>query len=136
MPPAPGYSGKPLADKLGIKPAMRVAVIRGPKELSGWLAPLPAGAKLVDARARNVGCAILFVSNAAELERDIAGVLARLDEGGICWLCWPKKSSGVVTDVTENLLREVALPTGRVDVKVCAVSETWSGLKFLRRRAR
>ena len=136
MSPAPGYSGKPLAGKLGIKPLMRVAVVRAPKELRQWLAPLPAGAKLVDARAKGAGCAILFVSKAAELERDIAGVLSRLDEGGICWICWPKKSSGVVTDVTENLLRDVVLPTGWVDVKVCAVSETWSGLKFLRRRAR
>lgn len=133
MPATPGYSGKSLADKLGIKPSMRVAVVRGPKELPRWLVPMPTGAKLVDGRAKGVGCAMLFAAKSAELRRDIAGVLSRLNEGGICWICWPKKSSGVVTDVTENLLREVVLPTGWVDVKVCAVSETWSGLKFLRR---
>jgi hypothetical protein len=133
---APGYSGKSLTDKLGIKPAMKVAVVRGPKELAAWLKPLPAGASLVDARAKGVGCAILFASKSSELRRDIAGVLSRIDEGGSCWICWPKKSSGVVTDVTENLLRDVVLPTGWVDVKVCAVSDIWSGLKFLRRRPR
>jgi hypothetical protein len=129
----PGYSGKPLADKLGIKPSMRVAVVHGPKEFAAWLAPLPADARLLDARAKNVGCAMLFVTRSSELVRDIAGVLKRLDGGGMCWICWPKKSSGVATDVTETLLRDVVLPTGWVDVKVCAVSDIWSGLKFLRR---
>lgn len=132
---APGYSGKPLGDKLGIKPAMRVAIVRGPKELAQWLKPLPVGAKLVDAKARDVGCTLLFVAKATELRRDIDGVLARIDDGGACWICWPKKRSGIVTDVTEELLREVVLPTGWVDVKVCAVSDVWSGLKFVRRRA-
>ena len=130
-----GYSGKSLSDKLGIKPAMRVSVVRGPKELRAWLAPLPTGATLVDARARNVECAMTFVTRESEL-RDIAGLLARIGDGGMLWVCWPKKSSGVATDVTEQLLRDEILPTGWVDVKVCAVSETWSGLKFLRRKAR
>ena len=132
----PGYSGKSLSDKIGIKASMRVAVVRGPKELSKWLAPMPTGAKLVGARAKHVACVMVFVAKSGELIRDIAGVLGRLDEGGMCWICWPKKSSGVVTGITETLLREVVLPTGWVDVKVCAVSEIWSGLKFLRRRAR
>ena len=137
MPPAaPGYSGKSLSDKLGLKPAMRVATIRAPKELKQWLAPLPAGVKLLDARAANPGCAILFATEKAVLARDIRAVLARIADGGMLWICWPKKSSGVETDVTENLLRELILPTGWVDVKVCAVSDTWSGLKFLRRRER
>ena len=132
----PGYSGKSLSDKIGIKASMRVAVVRGPKELSKWLAPMPAGAKLVGAGTKGVACVMLFVTKSTELTRDIAEVLARLDDRGMCWICWPKKSSGVVTDITETLLREVVLPTGWVDVKVCAVSEIWSGLKFLRRRAR
>lgn len=131
----PGYSGKPLVDKLGIKPAMKVAVVRGPKELARWLAPMPPGARLVDARASGAACAMLFATRSSELTRAIGGVLSRLADGGMCWICWPKKSSGVATDLTEDMLREVVLPTGWVDVKVCAVSDTWSGLKFLRRRA-
>jgi len=131
----PGYSGKALADKLGIKPGMRVSVVRAPKELAALLAPLPEGATVVNARARNVRCVLLFVTRNAELVRDLPPALSRLDSGGMCWVCWPKKSSGVATDLTEDRLRDVILPTGWVDVKVCAVSETWSGLKFLRRRA-
>lgn len=134
MAQTPGYSGKSLADKLGLKPQMRVATIRAPKELKQWLGPLPAGAKLLDGRAANVGCAMLFALKKAEFLRDIRGVLPRLGDGAMLWICWPKQSSGVATDITENLLRELVLPTGWVDVKVCAVSEIWSGLKFLRRR--
>jgi hypothetical protein len=129
-----GYSGKSLSDKLGIKWAMRVGTIGAPSGLASWLAPLPAGAKLVGARAAAPGCILLFVKSESELVRQLPPALARLRDGGICWICWPKKSSGVVTDVTEDLLRKVVLPTGWVDVKVCAVSEIWSGLKFLRRR--
>jgi hypothetical protein len=134
MASTPGYSGKSLADKLGIKPGMRVALVRAPAELASWLAPLPAGAQLLDRRAKDVGCLLVFVTRAAALRRHLAGGLARLGDGGMCWICWPKKASGVATDVTEDLLRKVVLPTGWVDVKVCAVSDTWSGLKFLRRR--
>jgi hypothetical protein len=132
----PGYSGKSLTDKLGIKDGMLVAPITAPPELASWLAPLPLGAMLVGARTSDVGCVLLFVKRRKELERRIPTALARLANGGMCWICWPKRTSGVVTDVTEDLLRKVVLPTGWVDVKVCAVSETWSGLKFLRRRPR
>jgi len=77
--------------------------------------------------------AMLFVARRAELERRFPGLAASLPADGMLWVAWPKKSSGVATDVTENVLREVLLPTGWVDVKVCAVDETWSGLKFVRR---
>ena len=130
-----GYSGKSLAEKLGIKPGMRIMALRGPAGLASWLAPLPAGASLVGTRTRGVGCVLLFVTREAELTRDLSAVLSRLGEGGMCWICWPKRTSGVATDLTEDLLRKVVLPTGWVDVKVCAVSDIWSGLKFLRRRA-
>jgi hypothetical protein len=132
----PGYSAKSLTDKLGIKAGMLVAPIAAPAELASWLAPLPSGAKLVGARSGNVGCVLLFVKRRTELERRVPAALARLGSGGMCWICWPKKTSGVATDVTEDLLRRVVLPTGWVDVKVSAVSETWSGLKFLRRKVR
>jgi len=131
-----GYSAKSLTDKLGIEAGMLVAPVAAPAELASWLAPLPPGAKLVGARCENVGCVLLFAQRRSELERRLPGALARLGAGGICWICWPKKTSGVTTDVTEDLLRKVVLPTGWVDVKVCAVSETWSGLKFLRRKVR
>lgn len=134
--PAPGYSGKSLSDKLGIKPGMRVAVVRGPADLPSWLAPLPASVRLVRSGRARVECMLLFVTARSELARGIRQTLERIADGGMCWICWPKKTSGLATDVTENVLREVVLPTGWVDVKVCAVSDTWSGLKFLRRRAR
>lgn len=130
-----GYSAKSLADKLGIKDGMRVAAIGAPPDLASWLSPLPPGARLVGARSRDAGCVLLFATRRAELERRIPAALARLGPGGMCWICWPKRTSGVATDVTEDLLRRVVLPTGWVDVKVCAVSDTWSGLKFLRRKA-
>ena len=125
-----GYSAKSLAGRLGIKDGMLVAAIAAPAELASWLSPLPPGARLVGARSGNAGCVLLFAKRRAELERRVPPALARLGSGGMCWICWPKKSSGVVTDVTEDVLRRAVLPTGWVDVKVCAVSDTWSGLKF------
>ncbi|HEY3934593.1 MAG TPA: DUF3052 domain-containing protein [Gemmatimonadales bacterium] len=132
---APGYSGKTLADKLGLKPATRIAVIHGPKELPAWLAPLPKGAKLVGGRSDNADCVLHFASSRAPFAREMTALVNTLPPGAVYWICWPKKSSGVATDISEDLLRALVLPTGWVDVKVCAVSEVWSGLKFLRRRS-
>jgi hypothetical protein len=130
----PGYSGKSLSQKLGVTNGMRVAATDAPRELSAWLAPLPQGARLLGPRSRSAECVLHFVSNRSGFARAMPALVKSLPTGGIYWVCWPKKSSGVATDVTENVIRELVLPTGWVDVKVCAVSDVWSGLKFLRRR--
>jgi hypothetical protein len=123
-----GYSGTPLPQKLGIKPDGRVALLDPP---AGFALALPTGAQLVDGRAKNVDVILWFVQQRATFARRLSAVSARLQPAGGLWICWPKKSSGVPTDVTENLVRELALPTGLVDNKVCAVDDVWSGLRLV-----
>jgi hypothetical protein len=118
-----GYSGKPLPDKLGIKPTTRIAVIGGPSDLG-----IPAGRL-----RKELDMIVFFTTKAAELRKRWATLTASLRTDGAVWVAWPKKSSGVATDMTENIVRDVVLPTGWVDVKVCAIDETWSGLKCVLR---
>src|SRR5207302_4166909 len=92
---------------------------------------LPAGAALVDERARDVDVIVWFVTARAELAKKLASVTKRMQPAGGLWIAWPKKASGVATDMTENVVREVALPTGLVDNKVCAIDDTWSGLRLV-----
>ncbi len=125
-----GYSGTPLVKKLGIKPGARVQFLNAP---SGFDADgLAAEAKI--ARSGEVDFALLFVKSSAELKKSLSPLLKRVSEGGMVWVSWPKKSSGVLTDLTEDVVRDTGLPLGWVDVKVCAIDETWSGLKFYRRK--
>jgi hypothetical protein len=98
------------------------------------VAPLAAEARTV--RAGEVDFALLFVKSAAELRKTLAPLFQRVAEGGMVWVSWPKKASGVATDLTEDVVRQAGLPLGWVDVKVCAIDETWSGLKFYRRKAK
>ena len=135
-----GYSGKPLAAKLGIKPASRAVVFDAPEHYPALLAPLPDGAALTlaawpDADLASAADLIqVFVRDRAELQAR-AQELARLPKpGAMIWISWPKKSSPLYRDLTEDGVREILLPTGWVDVKVAAVDADWSGLKFLRRR--
>jgi hypothetical protein len=128
-----GYSGKPLVTKIGVKENERWLLVNAPKGFEAALEPLPDGASLLRTSRAGVDGTMFFVKQRAMLERSIERVQERIAEGGALWISWPKKSSGVPTDVTEDVLREVILPTGWVDTKVCAVDETWSGLKFLRR---
>jgi len=122
-----GYSGTPLVKKLGIKPGARVQFLNRP---SGFeVSELVAEAKTV--RAGEVDFALLFVKSAAELKKALAPLLKRVAGGGMIWVSWPKKASGVPTDLGENLIREIGLKAGLVDVKVCAVTDVWSGLKFV-----
>lgn len=130
----PGYSGKPLAAKLDVKPGERWLLVAAPQGFEALLAPLPDGTAVSRTTRAGVDGAILFAGSRALLERSVERVQARIAEGGALWLAWPKKSSGVATDVTEDVLREVLFPTGWVDTKVCAIDATWSGLKFLRRK--
>ncbi|HET7185822.1 MAG TPA: DUF3052 domain-containing protein [Terriglobales bacterium] len=126
-----GYSGTPLVKKLGIKPGARVQFLNAPAELE--IADLTAEAKPV--RSGDLDFALLFVKSAAELQKALPPLLARVTQGGMVWISWPKKASGVATDLTEDVVRNAGLRLTWVDVKVCAIDETWSGLKFYRRKA-
>ena len=126
-----GYSGKPLWQKLGLKPQLRVRLQHAPPEYWDWCGFDPGSVTIVSAAARRVDFAHLFATSRAELEQDLGKSAKTLDSTGMLWISWPKKSSGVATDITEGTLRELALPLGLVDVKVCAVTEVWSGLKFV-----
>lgn len=131
---AAGYSGKPLAAKLDLKEGHAILLVNAPPKFEETLGQLPAGARASRALRGDVNVVHVFVATRKELEAKVVEVLDRIAPGGHLWVSWPKKSSGVKTDVTEDVLREVILPTGWVDTKVCAVDETWSGLKFLRRK--
>lgn len=134
--PNVGYSGKPLAEKLGIKPGTRVLAINAPRAYRKMLRPLPARVSFVrPATAEEVDLVHLFVSRRAELEGELPRQRRKMADTSAVWVSWPKKSSGVSSDVTEDVIREVALPLGLVDTKVCAVDDVWSGLKLMVRRS-
>lgn len=135
MTAAIGYSGKPLIDKLGVREGDTLAVMDAPATYADLVAPLPDGVRLIDGPDPKARVLHLFVRDRADLEAKIGLALADRPEGGMVWISWPKKSSGLFIDLTEDGVRAVVLPTGWVDVKVCAVDADWSGLKFLRRRA-
>jgi hypothetical protein len=126
-----GYSGTPLVEKLGIKEGARAFFVDAPGDFDHTLGPLPEGVSTV--RSGTVDIAILFVTRFSELTKKFAQLRDRLETNGMLWVAWPKKSSGVKSDVDENLVRDFGLEAGLVDVKVCAIDETWSGLKFVRR---
>lgn len=127
-----GYSGTPLARKLGVKPGDTVALLGAPK---GWTVPdLPDGARIRRSLGTGAEVVVAFVRRAAELDAVVRSVSAVLGPTDALWLTWPRRAAGHDSDVTENLLREVVLPTGLVDVKVAAVGEDWSGLRFVWRR--
>ena len=129
-----GYSNRTLVAKLGIKPGMRVALVNAPHGYGAILRPLPPGVQ-VTARVRGPLPFIqLFSTTRTELERRLPALIRALAQDGALWISWPKQASGVETDLTEDVIRAVALPAGVVDVKVCAVDEVWSGLKLVRRR--
>ena len=129
-----GYSKTPLAQKLGIKAGTSVVALNPPAGYRRLLAPLPDKVSLTDkARARS-SFVHLFVRERRTLEKELKRLRTLLDDAGVLWISWPKKSAGVPTDITEDVIREVCLPLGFVDVKVCAVDETWSGLKLMVRR--
>jgi hypothetical protein len=127
-------SGRPLAQKLGVKSGTTIALLDAPQGIEATLAPLPEGVTL---RVGNRGAremTIWFVTARDQLAKRFAAVAKAVGEGTL-WVAWPKGSSGVETDLTENAVRDVALPAGLVDTKVCAIDETWSGLRLTRRRS-
>jgi hypothetical protein len=128
-----GYSQRSLVDKLGIKPGTRIAILNAPRGYRTTLGKLPSGVT-VTSTARGVLPFIQFFAvHRALFERQLPALLRALEPDGTLWVSWPKKASGVPTDMTEDVVRAVALPTGLVDVKVAAVDEVWSGLKLVRR---
>ena len=132
--PMAGYSGTPLPKKLGIKPESRLAIVGAPDGFDRTLGELPERVE-VRARARGpLDVILFFTTSAAELAHRFDKLAAALDPAGALWVAWPKKASGVETDMSENRVRDVALPRGLVDNKVCAIDETWSGLRLVIRR--
>jgi hypothetical protein len=129
-----GYSGKPLVEKLGIKPDHRVVLLGAPAGYPAGFGALPERVTISE-RPGAADVAILFSRAVADLEKRFQPMSERLRPGGMLWVAWPKRASGQATDLTEDVVRRVGLAAGLVDVKVCAIDDTWSGLKFLRRRA-
>ncbi len=132
--PTPGYSGRPLAAKLGIKPETTLVVLDPPEDLATILGELPAGVTLRRRLRGPAELVLVFVTRRAQLDRRVLALKAAIAPAGMVWVCWPKRAAKVPTDMTEDVVREVALPVGLVDVKVCAVSDIWSGLKLVVRR--
>jgi hypothetical protein len=126
-----GYSGTPLAKKLGIKESFVVATVNQPANYLELLDDVPPAVRFTTRVERKADLVHLFVTQRGELARALADYRSRLDPKTAVWVSWPKKASKVHTDITEDVIRDVALPLGFVDVKVCAVDETWSGLKLV-----
>ena len=129
-----GYSGTPLAKKLGVKPGSRICAIDAPEGYEKLLAPLPEGVEFEGRPGAATDIAHVFVTQKTELAKQLSSLRQKLDSGATVWVSWPKKASKVPTTVTEDVIRELAFPLGLVDVKVCAVTEIWSGLKLVVRR--
>ena len=129
-----GYSGTPLAKKLGIKEGSRVFVVDAPKDYAKLVEPLPPDVRLVPRVDTQTDMVHIFASERKRLRGALESALAKLQPAGTIWVSWPKKASKVPTDITEDTVRELALPLGLVDIKVCAVDEVWSGLKLVLRK--
>lgn len=131
-----GYSGTPLAKKLSLKAGQRAWFANMPPDVRSEIAPEEIGLVILGAPEAPIDAAHVFVTERRRLEEAVARLLPLLAPAGFLWVSWPKKASKVPTDITEDVIRAVALPTGLVDVKVCAVDEIWSGLKLMIRRDR
>ena len=127
----PGYSGTPLPKKLGIKERARVLLLDAPAEVKAELKSTLASCQMAKDGEGALDFAMIFVKRAADLKQEFSRVSQKLAPAGMLWVSWPKKSSGVATDLNENEVRKIGLEAGLVDVKVCAVTEIWSGLKFV-----
>jgi hypothetical protein len=126
-----GYSDTPLPRKLGIREGAKVVLLRAPEHVAALLSPLPDGARLVRRIGRDADVIVAFVTERARLEEAVDRLRAGMHDAGGLWIAWPKRASGVATDVTEDVVREIALARGLVDNKVCAIDATWSGLRLV-----
>lgn len=129
-----GYSGTPLAKKLGIKAGTKIFLIGAPKEYLTLVSPLPEGVKVMPRVTNDTDIVHIFSTQKTQLTKALRASLSKLKHNGTIWVSWPKKSAKVPTDITENTIRKVALPLGLVDIKVCAVNDVWSGLKLVIRK--
>jgi hypothetical protein len=129
-----GYSGTPLIKKLGIKEESKMVLINAPKNYMGLL-EVDISKQLIN-EISNAQLVHLFVVSKADLEKEFSKIIQQAKDDLIIWISWYKKSSGIATDITEDIIREIVLPTGWVDIKVCAVSDIWSGLKIVKRKNR
>ena len=130
-----GYSKRPLAAKLGMKAGTRICLVDAPDDYLELLAPLPADLTLSTTLRGAKDFIQIFTSSARALERRLPAAKKALEKDGMLWISWPKQSSGVETDLDGNVVRRLGLAIGLVDIKVCAVDETWSGLKFVYRKS-
>ncbi len=126
-----GYSGTPLIQKLGLKRGFQLLVIHAPKDYFKWLGKLPEDTKVVSGFQKQLDFIHFFAQNRSEYEKQLPKLKKALAQDGMIWVSWSKIASKVPTDVTEKVVRDTALRNGLVDVKVCAVDRTWSGLKFV-----
>lgn len=128
-----GYSATPLAKKLGIKEGSRVALVNAPKDFPSQLDDLPDDVKFLKPASKSLDLILFFVLSERILARDFAKLADRLTVNGMMWIAWPKKSAAVATDLSFDRVQRIGLDAGLVDVKICAIDETWSGLKFVYR---
>jgi hypothetical protein len=126
-----GYSGTPLVQKIGIKPGHRVILRNQPPTFLKDLGALPDGAEQTDKLTGKADVVVCFTDKKAELEKNFLSLASKLVPNGMLWISWPKKASKLPTDLTEDVVRKIGLDCGLVDVKVCAIDDTWSGLKFV-----
>ena len=126
-----GYSGTPLLQKIGVKPGHRLVLRNDPPSFLRDMGRLPEGVAASDRLAGKANVVVYFTDKLAVLEKDFSALARTLEPDGMLWIAWPKKASGKPTDITEDVVRRVALERGLVDVKVCAIDETWSGLKLV-----
>jgi hypothetical protein len=129
-----GYSGTPLPQKLGIKPGMTLHVVDAPMDYAALIAPIGAKVAFATRLTKDVELLHAFVTRTSRLEDVLDRARAGLGSDAIVWISWPKKAAGLASEVTEDTVRDMALPLGFVDVKVCAVDDTWSGLKLVVRK--
>jgi len=128
-----GYSGTPLAKKIGIKEGSRIALVNAPKNFQSELSDLPDNVEFTEQTTKSLDIILCFVLTERALAKDFAKLATRLTANGMIWIAWPKKSSGVATDLSFDRVQRIGLDAGLVDVKICAINDTWSGLKFVYR---
>lgn len=126
-----GYSGTPLAKKLGFRENFRVALLSAPDDSGAELGVLPTGVKIFTTARPSSDLILFFTKSAAELRRKVPGFADKLTQTGMLWIAWPKKSSGVITDLSFDVVQQTGLAAGLVDTKICAINEVWSGLRFV-----
>src|SRR3954463_8625810 len=133
--PAAGYSGTPLVKKLGIKPGDKLAMVNEPLAFPRELVGLPAKVEIIGAdenpKPGTLNVVLLFLKSTAELKKLLPAMKSKIAQHGMIWAVWPKKTSRVQSDLDENIIRDKGLSIGLVDIKVCAINEIWSGLKFV-----